>query len=560
MRLSYVPIANLSLGHIGEDDRISDPDEDKRAARAIKTAWEGTRLFVLSEANWAFAIRTVELTARAAIADWPIALGRTAFPLPADLVTLVAIVDPDLDFDNDLYSIEGGPERRSSSRRNSARSRFATSATAPISPIPSRWSPGFAEAFAFRLAWQISDALAADKARKDRAFAAPKSGGAQARQAHQCPDEGAASATLKRRGRPLAARLSAGAGHMNGDENREIRSTPSTAARSARRMEGRSDLDGIYDRAVAKMLNYRADGRRAGDEAARLSLHRRGGRDVNLAHPVRVQHHAILCARVGREKVRFYTNDGLIGGNGVTVPYTAAEAPRVSTKQSFDRLYCAHSKYAPGMLTRTDATTFTYEKIPLKNGPFKDLNTDKSKTVAWSGSGAVGGVATIDSTSSIFLPGHVGAAFMFEVEGFNDVPAWEPTVRKTDSLIVGSSLRRADGRVYMCVAKVGIAGGQYTGTIQPTHTSGAEWDGSGQVISPTDNDVAGVRWQYMYDRFGDGRDQVRRGGNLGDDPSHPRAPDDERDVQVGARLLFRCGRLAAARHHLGVATDLHSRG
>jgi hypothetical protein len=34
---------------------------------------------------------------------------------------------------------------------------------------PSRWSPGFAEAFAFRLAWQISDPLSADKGRKDRA-------------------------------------------------------------------------------------------------------------------------------------------------------------------------------------------------------------------------------------------------------------------------------------------------------------------------------------------------------------------------------------------------------
>jgi hypothetical protein len=184
MRLSYVPIANLSLGHIGEDDRISDPDEDKRAARAIKTAWEGTRLFVLSEANWAFAIRTVELTARAAIADWPIALGRTAFPLPADLVTLVAIVDPDLDFDNDLYSIEGGPVTQE----------LLAEETGPITiryvrdgadiANPERWSPGFVEAFAWRLAWQISDTLAADKARKDRAFAASEKALTKAKRAN----------------------------------------------------------------------------------------------------------------------------------------------------------------------------------------------------------------------------------------------------------------------------------------------------------------------------------------------------------------------------------------
>jgi hypothetical protein len=37
---------------------------------------------------------------------------------------------------------------------------------------PARWTPAFTEAFAFRLAWQISDELAADKARKDRALGA----------------------------------------------------------------------------------------------------------------------------------------------------------------------------------------------------------------------------------------------------------------------------------------------------------------------------------------------------------------------------------------------------
>jgi hypothetical protein len=78
MLLSYVPIANHALGHIGEDDRISDPDEDSRAAREIKTAWETTRLFVLADANWSFATRTFELAARP---DNPRGRSRSAEPL-----------------------------------------------------------------------------------------------------------------------------------------------------------------------------------------------------------------------------------------------------------------------------------------------------------------------------------------------------------------------------------------------------------------------------------------------------------------------------------------------
>jgi hypothetical protein len=63
--LTYVPIANTALQHLGEADRIVTPDEDSKPARAIKAAWEPTRLFVLAEAHWSFAIRTLELTARA---------------------------------------------------------------------------------------------------------------------------------------------------------------------------------------------------------------------------------------------------------------------------------------------------------------------------------------------------------------------------------------------------------------------------------------------------------------------------------------------------------------
>jgi hypothetical protein len=169
MLQSYVAIANMALGHIGEDDRISDPNEDSRAARVVKAHWDTTRLAVLEEANWSFASRTVDLVQRAADPLFPIARNRKPFPLPADLVTLIEIVEPNLNDDDDEFAIEGGP----------VGSELLADEEGPITiryvrdgadiADPARWSPAFLQCFAFRLAWQISDPLAADKGRKDRA-------------------------------------------------------------------------------------------------------------------------------------------------------------------------------------------------------------------------------------------------------------------------------------------------------------------------------------------------------------------------------------------------------
>jgi hypothetical protein len=168
--LSIVQIANLALQHLGEDDRISDLNEVSRPARIVKAAWDTTRLLVLADAHWSFAARTLELTARPAHPDFPIALGRTAFPLPADLVNLVEIVEPELMDDSDEFAIEAGPNSAELlvDHPGPITIRYIRD-TAEIAD-PARWSPGFAGAFAFRLAWQISDSLAAKTSRKDRAW------------------------------------------------------------------------------------------------------------------------------------------------------------------------------------------------------------------------------------------------------------------------------------------------------------------------------------------------------------------------------------------------------
>jgi hypothetical protein len=278
----------------------------------------------------------------------------------------------------------------------------------------------------------------------------------------------------------------------------------------SRRMEGRTDLDGIHDRALAKMFNFVAtvEGpatKRSGFRyivAAALS-------STWLSRFVFNSTQSYVL-EWGELAVRFFTNGGQIQAAGapyeVAVPYAAADAPRISSKQSYDRLYLAHAGYAPGMLTRTGAEAFTYGAIPLKDGPFKDWNTDRTKTITWAGDGTVGGLATITANFDLFQPGHVGSPFIFEVVAFSELPAWEPVVKTVlnddASRINVGTIVRSDGKAYKCVD---LGGSSYTGTIEPTHTTGAEWDGSQcTALGQDDGHNCGVKWEYLYDRFGIG--------------------------------------------------------
>jgi hypothetical protein len=161
-----VGLGNMALQLLGEDDRIDNLDEDSRAARIVKRAWDNTRIFVLAAVPWAFACRTVELAARAPSAEWPIAGGRSAYPLPVELVTIAEIVEPNLHDDDDEFQIEAGPNGQEliADHVGPIVVRFVANQAETADPV--RWSPGFAEAFVARLAWQISDSLACKTSRK----------------------------------------------------------------------------------------------------------------------------------------------------------------------------------------------------------------------------------------------------------------------------------------------------------------------------------------------------------------------------------------------------------
>lgn len=197
---------------------------------------------------------------------------------------------------------------------------------------------------------------------------------------------------------------------------------------------------------------------------------------------------------LGEEQARFYTNGGRIEtGPGVAyeivTPYTALEAPYLSTQQSFDRLYVDHTAHPPGAIKRTSAVTFAHEQLALIDGPFADQNIDTSITVTVN---AVTGGITITASGAIFLAGHVGAPFRIEATDFSDIKAWEPGMKL---VAIGDKVRN-DGKAYIA-ATAGTSG-----NIQPTHSSGSEWDGLLKNDLLNDKGPYGVKWTYVHDRFG----------------------------------------------------------
>lgn len=262
----------------------------------------------------------------------------------------------------------------------------------------------------------------------------------------------------------------------------------------SRRMEGRVDLDGIYDRGAAECFNFvpTVEGplaKRPGFRHIRAAA----ASSAWLSRFIPQQTQAYVLEWF-EQRLRFYTNGGRIETGGVpyevVTPYAAADARRIWKHQSKDRLYLTHELYPPSSLNRTGAAEFNVAALPLKRGPFKTQNSDEAVTVTASGST---GSVTLTSPAAIFKPGHVGAPFLLEAKDFSDVTAWESGY---DGVVAGAK-RRSDGKVYQA------ASAGKTGTVQPTHTSGTEYDGA-----VTGNDInakpaGGIKWTYLYDRFGE---------------------------------------------------------
>ncbi|MEB3213167.1 MAG: hypothetical protein VKL39_17580 [Leptolyngbyaceae bacterium] len=192
-------------------------------------------------------------------------------------------------------------------------------------------------------------------------------------------------------------------------------------------------------------------------------------------------------------QVEIFTNDELIAT--IASPYTYAQAKALRVHQSFDVLYCFHPELQPRKFVRTGATTFAFELLELAGGPFELRNNDRTIRVS---ADALTGAVNLESTEDLFAATDVGGLFRMEAEDFGDVTSWEPYITVT----LGQLLTWNE-RVYRVAGGKADGEGKYrTGSVQPLHTEGVEWDGIGQGLDRNGDQAAGVQLEYLHDRFG----------------------------------------------------------
>lgn len=169
----------------------------------------------------------------------------------------------------------------------------------------------------------------------------------------------------------------------------------------------------------------------------------------------------------------------------VTTPWAAADIALLKYTQSADVMTICHPSYAPLEIQRYAHDDWRTAEVSTKGGPFNTMNVDEGITVYAS---AVTGAVTLTASASIFKSWHIGNLFFAEQKNIDSTPKWE-----TDKPVGLGELCRYSYNYYRCV-DVGQKG--KTGTVSPSHTDGAQWDGWGYA------DENGVKWQYIHSGSG----------------------------------------------------------
>lgn len=150
---------------------------------------------------------------------------------------------------------------------------------------------------------------------------------------------------------------------------------------------------------------------------------------------------------------------------------------KLSFAQSGDVLDICLDGFRSQVLTRSGATSWAFADFSPANGPFETVDPDQTITVY---AGSATGNTRLTASSGIFTADHVGCLFLLEKKLTDTVTAWE--VGKSISI---NDVRRSQGHYYRALNSA------TTGTITPTHTEGARYDGD-----------AGVNWQYLHSGYG----------------------------------------------------------
>ncbi len=260
------------------------------------------------------------------------------------------------------------------------------------------------------------------------------------------------------------------------------------------RMHGRID-QAIYGIGVKRMQGWLPT-LQGPAEAAPGTIHVAGAATADfrlIPFGFTVTQHYVVEA--SDEALRFYTNEARIETSPgvpyeIVAPWTAAQLAELNWCQSGDVLYLYHPDVQTRKLSRTSATTFALEAVEFAGGPFDARNQDETLTL--SASGVVGDV-TVTASAALFAASDVGGLLRLEAADLGLIPAWEPGLAVT-----AGELRQSPslGIVYQA-----LTGGR-TGTVEPTHPEGAEWDGAASGTDINSNAAGGIQWLYLHDRYG----------------------------------------------------------
>lgn len=192
---------------------------------------------------------------------------------------------------------------------------------------------------------------------------------------------------------------------------------------------------------------------------------------------------------VGDQYIRFYTDHGIVmnGTNPLELgtPWSAADLFDsegnflLEATQSGDVMYITHvnEEYSPQKLVRSGALSWSISTYVPTGGPFEDVDPDETITVYAS---AATGTVTLVASSLLWVSNDVGRLFLLEQRKDDETPAWEAGKSITDG-----DIRRVDGRNYEALNSA------TTGSIVPSHTVGAVYDGD-----------AGVQWEFKNPGYG----------------------------------------------------------
>jgi hypothetical protein len=253
------------------------------------------------------------------------------------------------------------------------------------------------------------------------------------------------------------------------------------------RLEGRIDLQKYQSgvQQLTNMLVFPQGGatRRPGTYYAGSS---KSNGKVRLI-PFEFSDEQAYVIELGANYMRFYVNGGLLvsGGSAVEVvtPYSATEIFELNYTQSADVIYFAHKNHPPAKLTRTTASSFTFNDIDFVDGPYLDENATET-TLELSDSAPGTGVK-MTSTSDYFVSTHVGALFRFR----------KPVEINHEAWVAGETYADGDLVYYNDNVYENVTGSSTTtGATPPVHLEGTE--------SYHDSTTGFTRWLFRHNGSG----------------------------------------------------------